>query len=132
MWKDIIYSAFLTLLRVTAAVLIALSWTLPLGVRIGMNPKLSKVIQPIVQIVASVPATAIFPVIVMYLINLPGGLNIASIVLMLLGTQWYLLFNIIAGGMSIPNDLIEISELLKLSKIDIRERNFLPAKISLL
>ncbi|MCX7720342.1 MAG: ABC transporter permease subunit [Dictyoglomus thermophilum] len=118
MWKDIIYSAFLTLLRVTAAVLIALSWTLPLGVRIGMNPKLSKVIQPIVQIVASVPATAIFPVIVMYLINLPGGLNIASIVLMLLGTQWYLLFNIIAGGMSIPNDLIEISELLKLSKID--------------
>ncbi|ACK42051.1 MULTISPECIES: ABC transporter permease [Dictyoglomus] len=118
MWKNIIYSALLTLLRVTTAVLIALSWTLPLGVRIGMNPKLSRLIQPVVQIVASVPATAIFPVIVMYLINLPGGLNIASIILMLLGTQWYLLFNTIAGGMSIPNDLIEISALLKLSKID--------------
>lgn len=116
MWKEIILSAFLTLIRVTTAVLIALSWTLPVGVKVGMNPKLSKAIQPIVQVVASVPATAIFPIIVMYLISLPGGLNIASIILMLLGTQWYLLFNIIAGGMSIPKDLIEVSELLGLNK----------------
>lgn len=116
MWKEIILAASLTLIRVTTAVLIALSWTLPLGVKVGMDPKLSKIIQPIVQVVASIPATAIFPIIVMYLISLPGGLNIASIILMLLGTQWYLLFNIIAGGMSIPKDLIEVSELLGLNK----------------
>lgn len=116
MWKEILISAFFTLARVATAVLIALAWTLPVGVTVGMNSKLSKIVQPIVQIVASVPATAIFPVIVMYLISLPGGLNIASIVLMLLGTQWYLLFNIIAGGMSIPKDLIEVSELFRLNK----------------
>jgi len=115
-WIEIINAGILTLLRVSLAVIIALLWTLPLGVKIGMNPKLSKIFQPIVQIVASIPATAIFPVIVMYLLNLPGGLNLASIILMLLGTQWYLLFNIIAGGMSIPKDLIEVAKLLKLNR----------------
>ncbi|PMQ01903.1 MAG: ABC transporter permease [Dictyoglomus sp. NZ13-RE01] len=115
-WKQIIFSAFMTFLRVAVAVTIGLAWTLPVGVKIGMNPKLAKIFQPIVQIVASVPATAVFPVILMFLINTAGGLNLASILLMLLGTQWYLLFNIIAGAMSIPKDLIEVSLLLKINK----------------
>ena len=117
-WGEILTSAVMTLLRVSIAVGIALLWTLPVGVKIGMNPNLSKIFQPIVQVVASIPATAIFPIIIMYLVNLSGGLNIASILLMLFGTQWYLLFNIIAGGMSIPKDLVEVSELCKLSVRD--------------
>ncbi len=105
----IIKSSFYSLLRVTAAIIIALSWTLPVGVYIGLNPRAAKFLQGIVQIAASVPATAIFPVILLFLIKVGGGLNIGAIFLMLLGTQWYLLFNIIAGASAIPKDLIEIS-----------------------
>lgn len=105
----IIEASFYSLLRVSLAILIALAWSLPVGVYIGLNPKAAKVLQGIIQIVASVPATAVFPVILLFLIKLGGGLDIGAIFLMLLGTQWYLLFNIIAGASSIPKDLIEIS-----------------------
>ncbi|MGB9934422.1 ABC transporter permease [Thermodesulfovibrio yellowstonii] len=105
----IIKAAFYSLLRVFVALLIALVWTLPVGVYIGLNPRAAKILQSIVQIAASVPATAVFPVILLFLIKLGGGLDIGAIFLMLLGTQWYLLFNIIAGASAIPKDLIEIS-----------------------
>ena len=94
-----------TLLRVTVAQLIAVVWTVPVGVAIGLNKKLARILQPIVQIAASVPATALFPVLILFLINYIGGLNIAAVILMLLGTQWYILFNVIAGAMAIPEDL---------------------------
>lgn len=94
-----------TLLRVTIAQIIATVWTVPVGVAIGLNKKLSKILQPIVQIAASIPATSLFPVLLLFLINYIGGLNIAAIILMLMGTQWYILFNVIAGAMAIPEDL---------------------------
>jgi len=79
----------------------------PVGVAIGLSPRWSKRLQPVVQVIASIPATAFFPVLLPLLVALPGGLSGASIVLMLLGTQWYILFNVIAGAMAIPNDLKE-------------------------
>lgn len=94
-----------TLLRVLAAQIIAIIWTVPVGVAIGLNKKLARILQPIVQIAASVPATALFPVLLLFLINKIGGLNIAAVILMLMGTQWYILFNVIAGAMAIPEDL---------------------------
>lgn len=117
-WKIILLSALITFLRVNVAVIIGLLWTLPIGVRVGTNPKLTKIVQPIVQILASIPATAIFPIILIFLINISGGLNIASILLMMLGTQWYLLFNIIAGAISIPKDLLEVSNLVGIKKLE--------------
>ncbi len=60
-----------------------------------------------VQVIASIPATAIFPVLLLALVDLPGGLSFAAILLMLLGTQWYILFNVIAGATAIPSDLRE-------------------------
>lgn len=107
---NILSAAFFSLLRTSAAVLIALAWTLPVGVYIGMNPKAAKMLQGMIQILASIPATAVFPVIVLFLIRVGGGLDIGGIFLMLLGVQWYLLFNIIAGASAIPKDLIEISK----------------------
>lgn len=92
-------------LRVTAAQVIALMWTVPLGVAIGMNKRIANILQPIIQVVASIPATALFPVILVFFMNKLGGLNIASVLLMLMGTQWYILFNVIAGAMAIPEDL---------------------------
>jgi NitT/TauT family transport system permease protein len=96
-----------TFLRVNLALLIGTLWTIPAGVTIGFNPRLARIAQPLAQIAASVPATALLPVILLVLIRLGGGLGLASIVVLLLGTQWYVLFNVIAGAMAIPTDLKE-------------------------
>jgi NitT/TauT family transport system permease protein len=113
-WRDIGLGAVATLLRVVTAVSIALCWTVPIGVLIGTNPRAAAILQPLVQIAASIPATALFPVLLLGLLHLPAGANIAAIVLMLLGTQWYLLFNVIAGASAIPQDLLYTSDLLGL------------------
>jgi NitT/TauT family transport system permease protein len=96
-----------TFLRVNVALLIGALWTIPAGVAIGFNPRLARIAQPLAQIAASVPATALFPVVLLILIRIGGGLGVGSIVLLLLGTQWYILFNVIAGAMALPTDLKE-------------------------
>ncbi len=106
-WGRVGVSAAATLARTTIALVIAAAWTIPVGVAIGTNPRLARRLQPIVQITASIPATAVFPVLLLALLTIPGGLNVAAIALMLLGTQWYVLFNVIAGAMAIPSDLKE-------------------------
>lgn len=113
-WLEIGIGVGVTFLRVITSLLIALCWTIPLGVAVGTKPDLARFIQPIIQIAASIPATAIFPILLMFLIHLSGGLNAAAILLMLMGTQWYLLFNIIAGASAIPQDLKYTTSLLQL------------------
>ncbi len=113
-WPQIGLGVLFTLLRVTIALVIAMGWTIPLGVAIGTNRRLAAVLQPIVQITASVPATALFPVILLLVFHLPAGLNLAAILLMLMGTQWYLLFNIIAGASAIPQDLKYTTQLMQI------------------
>jgi NitT/TauT family transport system permease protein len=105
-----------TFLRVELTLLIAALWTIPAGVAIGLNAKLSAALQPIVQVVASVPATALFPIIVLLLTRAGGGLAVGSIVLMLLGTQWYILFNVIAGAIALPTDLKEVCGVFQYSR----------------
>ncbi|MEW6380154.1 MAG: ABC transporter permease subunit [bacterium] len=117
-WANISLGVGATLLRVFTSLAIALAWTVPLGVAIGTNPKLSTWLQPVIQIAASVPATALFPVFLLVMIRLPGGLNLAAVLLMLMGTQWYLLFNVIAGAMVIPQDLKYTSSLLQQSMLE--------------
>jgi len=104
-------SASFTFLRVNAALLLGALWTVPVGVAIGSSPRLSKIAQPMVQLAASIPATALFPVLLLFLIRLRGGLEIAAMLLMLLGTQWYILFNVIAGAMAVPTDLKEVARI---------------------
>ncbi len=106
-WGTLLLAAFATWLRTLAALLIGAAWTVPVGVAIGLSPKWSRRLQPVVQVIASIPATALFPVLLLLLVGLPGGLSGAAILLMLLGTQWYILFNVIAGAMAIPSDLRE-------------------------
>jgi NitT/TauT family transport system permease protein len=101
--------AGITFVRVLAALLIASLWTIPAGVAIGFNPKLARIAQPLAQVAASVPATALFPVVLLLLLQIRGGLSAAAVILMLLGTQWYILFNVIAGAMAIPAELKEAS-----------------------
>jgi NitT/TauT family transport system permease protein len=107
-----------TFLRVAAALIIASAWSIPVGVAIGFHPRLARIAQPLAQIAASVPATALFPVILLGLIRLGGGLGMGSIVLMLLGTQWYVLFNVIAGAIAIPSDLREVADVFHFSTVE--------------
>jgi NitT/TauT family transport system permease protein len=93
--------------RVLAAVALGTLWALPAGLAIGLSPRLSRVFQPIVQVVASFPAPMLFPLVIAVLAVAGVSLDWGSVVLMLLGTQWYILFNVIAGAMAIPADLRE-------------------------
>ena len=124
--RSIFLGAGATLLRVAFTLFLAGLWTIPVGVMIGLKPKLSAIAQPIVQVAASVPATALFPIILLLLIQAGGGLGVGSIILLLLGTQWYLLFNVIAGATAIPTDLKEVCNVYSFERRDRWRQLFLP------
>ena len=115
-----------TFVRVNLALVIGALWTIPAGVAIGFNPRLARVAQPLAQIAASVPATALFPVVLLLLIRVGGGLGVGSIVLLLLGTQWYILFNVIAGAIAIPTDLKECCSVFRMQGIQRWKKLILP------
>ncbi|MBB2955479.1 NitT/TauT family transport system permease protein [Bifidobacterium commune] len=99
----------ITFLRVALlTALCSIVWV-PVGAIIGMNPKVSRLIQPLVQVLASFPANFIFPFVVMVFVLWNISINWGSILLMALGTQWYILFNVIAGASAIPDDLVEMT-----------------------
>lgn len=96
----------LSFLRLFVAYLVALIWTIPAAVLIGRSEGISRFLTPVVEVAASVPATALFPLIVLFVVQVTGGgMDAASILLVLTGMQWYLLFNLIAGVRTIPRDL---------------------------
>ena len=106
-WGTLGGAAAWTLGRVLLATALGTLWALPAGIAIGLSPRLSRLLQPVVQIVASFPAPMLFPIVIGGLAAAGVSLGWGSIVLMLLGTQWYILFNVIAGAMAIPTDLQE-------------------------
>lgn len=103
-----------TFARVLTVVVVATLIWVPVGVWIGMNPKVSRLAQPVVQILASFPANFLFPLVTAVLIATHISLNIGGVLLMALGSQWYILFNVIAGASAIPNDLREAATNLRL------------------
>ena len=96
-----------TLARVLVLVAVATVIWVPVGVRIGFSPKLTRIAQPVVQVLASFPANFLFPLAVWFFLRTGLSIDIGGILLMSLGAQWYILFNTIAGAMSIPTDLRE-------------------------
>jgi NitT/TauT family transport system permease protein len=114
-WGHLLTSTAVTFLRVVIAVVLASLWTIPVGVMIGRRPRWVHVLQPVIQMAASFPAPMIFPVVVGVMLALGTGLGISSVVLLLLGTQWYVLFNVIAGTSAIPRELWEVSRLARFS-----------------
>jgi NitT/TauT family transport system permease protein len=123
---SLLRSAAFTFLRVNAALLLGALWTVPVGVAIGSNPRFARLAQPLAQIAASIPATALFPVILLFLIRLRGGLELAAMLVMLLGTQWYILFNVIAGAMALPTDLKEAARIFRFTSWGRWRRLILP------
>jgi NitT/TauT family transport system permease protein len=126
-WLTILGEASLTLGRVLLSTAIGTLWALPAGLAIGLSPRLSRLLQPVVQIAASFPAPMLFPVVIALLDAAGVPLGWGSIVLMLLGTQWYILFNVIAGAMAIPGDLKEAARSYRFSNRLKLWRFYIPA-----
>jgi NitT/TauT family transport system permease protein len=96
-------------LRLLAAYLISLGWTVPLAYWLSLSARRAARVLPVVQVLASMPATAFFPVIVAIVLSLRLDLNVASVALVMTGMQWYLLFNLVAGAQAMPEDLRELA-----------------------
>jgi NitT/TauT family transport system permease protein len=96
---------FLTLLRVAVLIALASLFWVPIGVYIGVRPRLTRTAQPIAQFLAAFPVNLLFPIVVSAIVLLKLDPNIWLSPLMILGTQWYILFNVIVGASSISADL---------------------------
>jgi NitT/TauT family transport system permease protein len=116
-----------SMLRLLAAYVLSLAWTVPLALWVGESPRLARVVTPLAEIGASLPATALFPLIVVLVIRTSGGMNLASVLLVLTGMQWYLLFNLIAGVRNIPSELKEAARALGLGRWMTWRKLVLPA-----
>ncbi len=99
-----------TLLRVAALMVFALVVWVPLGILIGLRPRLAERLQPAAQFLAAFPANLLFPLAVVAIVQLQLNPEIWLSPLMLLGAQWYILFNVIAGASAVPHDLVEAAQ----------------------
>ncbi|MGH3426385.1 MAG: ABC transporter permease subunit, partial [Mycobacteriales bacterium] len=129
-WREaghVLWLGTLTALRVFALLAIStVIWT-PIGVAIGLHPKLARFAQPVVLLLASFPANFLFPIATIFFLKFRIGLNVGSMFLMLIGAQWYILFNVIAGAMAITTDLREMAANMRLSRITLWKSLILPA-----
>jgi NitT/TauT family transport system permease protein len=98
---------FITLIRVTLLIALASIVWVPLGVLIGLRPRLAEMIQPVAQFLAAFPANLLFPVFVVFIVHFKLNPDIWLSPLIVLGTQWYILFNVVAGASAFPNDFRE-------------------------
>ena len=114
-------------IRVFIAIFLSILIFLPLGVLIGLNPKALSFFQPIIQILAALPVNLLYPLVAIFLITSKQSLGIVSIFLIMLGTQWYILFNVIAGASSIPSNLLEVSRLFNVKGIMWWKKFIIPA-----
>ena len=103
----ILYLGFVTAIRVISLILISSLIWIPIGVYIGLNPRLSQWVQPLAQFLAAFPANLFFPIIVLFILKFHLNVNIWVSPLMILGTQWYILFNVIAGTIALPKQLLQ-------------------------
>ncbi len=126
-WLTLGGAGMLTLGRVLLSCAIGTAWALPAGIAIGLSERLSRALTPVAQVVASFPAPMLFPLVVAGLRAMGVSLGWGSIVLMLLGTQWYILFNVIAGASAMPSDLREAARSYRIRGLQRFRVLYLPA-----
>jgi NitT/TauT family transport system permease protein len=114
-WIEVLKCTGFTFLRVLGAVLLGTLWAVPAGIWIGLNPKWSRLLQPVTQVAASFPAPMLFPLVTGLFLAFGASFQWVSMLLIMLGTQWYLLFNVMSGARGIPQDLRSCSDILRLS-----------------
>jgi NitT/TauT family transport system permease protein len=113
-WLVILRDAGFSFARVLAAMAIGTLWTVPFGIWIGLNPKLASRFQPVIQYAASFPSPMIFSWLLFLVLAVGGSLQWGAVLLILFGTQWYILFNVAGAAAAIPNDMICCAEILRL------------------
>ena len=116
----------LSYFRLTAAYLLALAWTIPVAIKIANNPRFDRIL-PLFQTFAAIPATAFFPFVIVVVNYVPGGFEFLSILLILTGMQWYILFNLIGGVRSIPGDIEETARAFRVTKGQYVKRVLFPS-----
>ena len=127
-WTTILTDASISFGRVMLAVALGTLWTVPVGIWIGMNPKLSSKLQPFIQFAASFPAPMIYPwILALFLHFSTTPLEWGAIPLIMLGTQWYILFNVASAASAIPNDIRSCAAILRLDGWRRWSRYLLPA-----
>ncbi len=100
----VVFLGFLTLIRVMVLIVLASIVWVPIGVWIGLRPRVAHRVQPIIQFLAAFPANLFFPIVVSAIVVLKLNPEIWLSPLMILGTQWYILFNVIGGTLALPTD----------------------------
>jgi NitT/TauT family transport system permease protein len=100
-----------TALRVMVLIAVCSLVWIPIGVWIGLRPRVAAVVQPVAQFLAAFPANLLFPLVVVMIIRFKLNVEIWTSPLMILGTQWYILFNVIAGTTALPKELLQVSQL---------------------
>ncbi len=113
-WGRLAGASGLTFVRVMVAVALSTAWALPAGVLIGRSPRLSRALQPVIQVVASFPAPMLFPIVILLLERVGIGLGLGAVVLMVLSGQWYILFNVISAVSAIPEQLKDATAVFRL------------------
>ena len=126
-WTHLAAALGATFLRTAGALGLAIVWTVPAGILIGRSPTWSRRLQPIVQLVASFPAPMIFPIVTGLMIAMRVPFAVTAAILMLLGAQWYVLFNVLAGASAVPHDLDEAAETYGMVGAERWKKLFLPA-----
>jgi len=114
-WAEMLRDSAASFARVLTAVVLGTLWTVPFGIWIGLNPKLSGRLQPFIQFVASFPAPMLYPWLLSLVLFVHGTLQWGSVLLILFGTQWYILFNVAGAAAAIPNDMLSCADILHLS-----------------
>src|SRR6266567_1477305 len=126
-WGRLAGASALTFVRVMAAVALSTAWALPAGVLIGRSPRLSQVLQPVIQVVASFPAPMLFPLVILLLERAGIGLGLGAVALMVLSGQWYILFNVISAVAAIPQQLKDAATVFRLPRLARWRALYLPA-----
>lgn len=126
-WREIIVGTGFTFIRVIFALLVASIWAVPAGIWIGLSPRWTRIFQPLIQLGASFPAPMLYPLALVVFTAFGMGLGFSSSLLMLLGVQWYVLFNVLAGAIGISQDLRESFRLIGISRRTAWLKLYLPS-----
>lgn len=126
-WLGLARDGIFTLARVLAATILSTLWTLPAGIVIGRSPRLTRRLQPWIQIASAFPAPMLFPVVILLFQAAGVDMNFGSVILMMLGAQWYILFNVVAGAAATPQEFTELGTVYRFTPWQRWKNIYLPA-----
>ena len=126
-WSTLAGALGLTFLRTATAVALGALWAVPVGIWVGLSPARTRFVQPLVQVAAAFPAPMIFPLVTLAVLSAGVPFSWGCVLLMLLGSQWYVLFNVLAGATAMPQDLRETANVYGLGRVARWRTLYLPA-----